>query len=125
MSVFMSTFKNVILGSIIFGFLFTTSIPHAHDFSGFVGADTRLYPNSALYSGQEDHSSSFVIQPEYYHEFESRSSFTFVPFLRVDSGDQERTHFDIRKLTYLWLQEDYELRVGVRKVFLERPRYST
>ena len=95
MSVFTSPFKNVLLGSIIFGFLFTTSVPHAHEFSGFVGADTRLFPNSALYSGQEDHSSSFVIQPEYYHEFESGSSLTFVPFYRLDSADKQRTHFDI------------------------------
>jgi hypothetical protein len=89
----------------------------AHEISGYAAGEARLFPNEALFSGQNDQSASFALQPEYYHEFESGSSFTFVPFLRVDSGDQERTHFDIRELTYLWLQEDYELRVGVRKVF--------
>jgi hypothetical protein len=89
----------------------------AHEISGFATGEARLFPNKALFPGQSDQSASFALQPEYYHEFESRSSFTFVPFLRVDSGDQERTHFDIRELTYLWLQEDYELRVGVRKGF--------
>ncbi len=89
----------------------------SHEFSGFATGEARLFPNEALFPGQNEQSASFALQPEYYHEFESGSSFTFVPFLRVDSGDQERTHFDIRELTYLWLQEDYELRVGVRKVF--------
>ena len=89
----------------------------AHEVAGYAAGEVRLFPNDALHSGQDDQSSSFVIQPEYYHEFESGSSFAFTPFLRLDSGDQERTHLDIRELTYLWLKEDFELRVGVRKVF--------
>ena len=89
----------------------------AHEVAGYAAGEVRLFPNDALHSGQDDQSSSFVIQPEYYHEFESGSSFAFTPFFRLDSGDQERTHLDIRELTYLWLKEDFELRVGVRKVF--------
>ena len=89
----------------------------AHEVAGYATGEVRLFPNDALYSGQDDQSSSFAIQPEYYHEFESGSSFAFTPFFRLDSGDQERTHSDIRELTYLWLKEDFELRVGVRKVF--------
>ena len=89
----------------------------AHEVAGYATGEVRLFPNDALYSGQDDQSSSFAIQPEYYHEFESGSSFAFTPFFRLDSGDQERTHLDIRELTYLWLKEDFELRVGVRKVF--------
>ena len=89
----------------------------AHEISGYAAGEVRLFPNQALYSSQNDQSSSFSIFPEYYHEFESGSSFTFAPFFRLDSGDQERTHFDIRELTFLWLQGDFELRVGVRKVF--------
>ncbi len=89
----------------------------AHEVAGYAAGEVRLFPNDALYSGQDDQSSSFAIQPEYYHEFESGSSFAFTPFFRLDSGDQERTHLDIRELTYLWLKEDFELRVGVRKVF--------
>jgi hypothetical protein len=89
----------------------------AHEVAGYAAGEVRLFPNDALYSGQDDQSSSFAIQPEYYHEFESGSSFAFTPFFRLDSEDQERTHLDIRELTYLWLKEDFELRVGVRKVF--------
>jgi hypothetical protein len=89
----------------------------AHEFSGFVGGEARVFSQSAIQPGQKDHSASFVANPEYYHEFDNGSSFTFVPFFRLDSADEERTHFDVRELTYLWLHDDFELRLGVRKVF--------
>jgi hypothetical protein len=89
----------------------------AHELSGYVEGEVRLYPENPNFFGQRDQSASFAIQPEYYHELESGSSFTFVPFLRLDSADSERTHFDVRELTYLWLHDDFELRLGVRKVF--------
>jgi hypothetical protein len=117
MPVFMTTNSGILLSLVAAGVFVATSISHAHEFTGFVGAETRLYPNSARYIGQEDNSVSLVVKPEYYHEFESGSSFTFAPFYRLDSADQERTHFDIRELTFLWLEDDFELRLGVRKVF--------
>ncbi len=88
-----------------------------HEFSGFVSGEARVFANDALYPGQEDHSASLSFQPEYYHEWDGGSSFTFVPFFRVDSADSKRTHFDIRELTFLWYEESFELRLGVRKVF--------
>lgn len=87
------------------------------EISGYVGGQVRLFPNNSLYEGQNEHSVSVVAQPEYYKEFEDGSSFTFVPFFRLDSADSKRTHFDIRELTYLWLKDDFELRVGIRKLF--------
>ena len=88
-----------------------------HELSGYVEGEIRLFPHDPLYFGQQDQSASLAFQPEYYHEFESGSSFTFVPFLRLDSADSERTHFDVRELIYLWLHDDFELLLGVGKVF--------
>lgn len=93
------------------------SATHAHELSGYMQGEARLYPENPNFAGQRDQSVSFALEPEYYHEFESGSSFTFVSFLRLDSADSERTHFDLREATYLWLHEDFELRLGVRKVF--------
>jgi len=115
MYAFKTTNRGILLSLFTIGLF--ASITQAHEITGFVGAETRLYPNSARYIGQEDHSASLVFKPEYYHEFESGSSFTFVPFYRLNSADEERTHFDIRELTFLWLEDDFELRLGVRKVF--------
>lgn len=109
--------RGILACLIAVGFLITASLSHAHELSGFVGAQARLFPNSATHLGQEDQSISIVAQPEYYHEFEGGSSFTFAPFYRLDSADRERTHFDIRELTFLWLKDDFELRLGIRKVF--------
>ncbi len=89
----------------------------AHELSGSVEGEARLYPENPDFFGQRDQSVSFAIKPEYYHEFENGSSFTFAPFYRLDSADAERTHFDVRELTYLWLHDDFELRLGVRKTF--------
>lgn len=89
----------------------------ADEWSGYVEVEGRLFSNSPLYPGQDCNSISLAAQPEYYHEWDGGSSFAFVPFLRLDSTDSERTHFDIRELTFLWLYENIELRLGVRKLF--------
>ncbi|OUR66294.1 hypothetical protein A9Q73_07385 [Bermanella sp. 47_1433_sub80_T6] len=42
---------------------------------------------------------------------------TFKPFFRQDEMDDERTHGDIRELMWNKLSDDYELKLGVGKVF--------
>ncbi len=94
-----------------------TPVAVAHELSGYVVVEGRLFLNDALFPDQKRDNASFAIQPEYYHEWESGSSFTFVPFARVDSADPERTHFDVRELNYLYLEDNWELRVGAGKIF--------
>ena len=66
---------------------------------------------------QKRNDASIAAQPEYYHEWADGSGFIFVPFARLDSADSDRSHFDIRELNYLWLADEWELRVGIGKVF--------
>ena len=89
----------------------------AHQIRGKVSIQTRLFLNDPIHSGQEDHSFSLTAAPEYFHQFDDGSLFPFLPFIRVDATDSERTHFDIRDLSYIWSQGGFELRVGVRKEF--------
>lgn len=89
----------------------------ANELSGYVSAEGRFFLNDPLYAGQEQHGGSIAAQPEYYHEWENGSSFTFVPFGRWDSADPERTHADIRELNYLYRQDNWYVRLGVGKVF--------
>jgi hypothetical protein len=89
----------------------------AHELSGYIEAEGRLFFDDPLFEGQKRDSGSFAVEPDYYHEWESGSSFTFVPFARFDSADSRRTHYDIRELNYLHLAESWELRVGFAKVF--------
>jgi hypothetical protein len=88
------------------------------DWSGYVSAEARLFPESAATSEQGDAQLSVAIQPEYFTEWDDgNQTFTFVPFLRLDSMDQERTHFDIRELTWVKVGATWELRAGIRKLF--------
>lgn len=99
------------------GVFFTSSTITAHELSGYIAGEGRFFFNEALHAGQSKDSASLAVQPEYYHEWESGSSFIFVPFARLDSSDSHRTHFDVRELNYLWLGNDWELRAGIGKIF--------
>ncbi len=98
-------------------YLLVSSYLHALELSGFIAAESRLFLNEPLLQVQEKNNSSIVLQPEFYHERENGSSFTFVPFARLDSADSERTHIDVREFNYLWLQDTWEMRIGIGKVF--------
>lgn len=92
---------------------------YAGEFSGFAGLEFRGFTQTAQLPRQ-DHSTNFslVFESEYYTDWdEGEQSFAFSPFLRLDQHDHERTHFDIRELTYLKAADTWELRVGIRKVF--------
>ncbi len=89
------------------------------EWSGYVGSEARLFTGTAL-DPIQDHSNnwSLLTEPEFYHEWDDgQQSFTFVPFLRIDQQDSERTHADIRELTWLTVAENWELRIGLRQVF--------
>lgn len=91
----------------------------AGEWTGYAGLEFRYFPQDALDPAQ-DHSTNFsmVFEPEYYHEWDGgRQLVAFVPFLRIDQRDSDRTHFDVRELTYVKVARDWELRLGVRKVF--------
>ncbi len=88
------------------------------EWSGNINLEARLFPHDALDRRQHEHNLSLSVQPEYYRSWNNGDdSFTFVPFLRIDQGDEDRTHADIRELTWLHAAEDWELRVGIRKLF--------
>lgn len=91
----------------------------AGEWSGYAGLEFRGFTQSAQ-DTRQDHSTnfSFAFESEYYHDWDNgNQSIAFVPFFRLDENDNERTHFDIRELTYLKVAENWELRLGIRKVF--------
>jgi hypothetical protein len=91
----------------------------AGEWSGQVGLEFRYFLQDAI-DPRQDHSTNLspVFEPEYYHEWDNgRQLFAFVPFFRIDQHDTNRTHFDVRELTYVKAADTWELRLGVRKVF--------
>jgi hypothetical protein len=96
-----------------------STLSQAGEWSGSAGLEFRGF-NQTAKDTQQDHNTnfSFVFESEYFHEWDDGDqSIAFVPYFRVDEHDDERTHFDIRELTYLKVAEDWELRIGIRKVF--------
>lgn len=95
-----------------------TSIGYAGEWSGYISGEYRAFAQSPSDARQHDNNFSLSAQPEFFTDWDDgRQSFTFVPFVRLDQHDDERSHADIRELTWLKAANDWELRAGMRKVF--------
>lgn len=92
-----------------------------HEVTGRFSVEGRYFPQSSLQSGQREQSVSVVAEPEAYLENEAGQGLLFKPFLRYDSADARRTHWDIREAYGLFFGEfedsEWELRAGIDKVF--------
>ena len=96
----------------------TASASHGGEWSGYLSGEARAFAHAPADPRQHGNSLSLSAQPEYYTSWDDgRQSFTFVPFARWDANDDQRSHADIRELTWLKAAEDWELRVGIRKLF--------
>ncbi|MEW8683387.1 MAG: hypothetical protein AB2536_15925 [Candidatus Thiodiazotropha endolucinida] len=90
----------------------------AGEWSGFIELQGRHFPQQAMDGDQPDQLLSIVIQPEYYQRWDNdRQSLLFIPFLRWDSEDDERTHGDIRELIWTYAGDGWETKAGIGKVF--------
>ncbi|MCP5078820.1 MAG: hypothetical protein GY951_12295 [Psychromonas sp.] len=96
-----------------------STLTNAAEIRGFMGAEVRYFYEQPLQSEQTDWQGSFVTQPEFYWDLDEsgENSLTFTPFLRVDSADEQRSHWDIRELKWLHLAEKWELEVGAAILF--------
>ena len=90
----------------------------ALEVSGRVEIEPRAFLHAPEHPRQEHHGLSFAVQPEFYHSFDDdRQSLVFTPFLRLDTADDRRSHFDVRELMYQRVFDDFELRAGIGRVF--------
>ena len=87
--------------------------------SGFIGLETRISTQSPQFDGQESEAEgSLLFNPEFRYRTANRHhQFSFIPFLRADSRDAERTHFDIREAYWLYRGGEWEILTGFNKVF--------
>ncbi|MDH3390451.1 MAG: hypothetical protein OEL85_01465 [Desulfobulbaceae bacterium] len=111
----MKTIASIIF--VLFSSLALTAPLMAFEINGHVSAEGRLFAHDPLYPDQEKNNASIALEPEFYHAWDVDYSLIFIPFLRIDNSDSERTHFDIRELNILLLGNPWELRIGIGKVF--------
>jgi hypothetical protein len=108
----------IFFSSIYILILFSSNVSYPQEVSGFAQFQLRYFPLSPLDPRQEGTGFSLALQPELYYEIgDGYHSILFVPFFRYDQYDDERTHFDIRELFWLYYADDWELSVGFRKIF--------
>ncbi len=82
-----------------------------------VEGEYRYFYDDAQFNGQESHFPSIAIRPEYNIEWsKGYESINFTGFFRLDRDD-ERTHWDIRELYYQKAKNNWELSVGLKKVY--------
>lgn len=94
------------------------SLAGAGEWSGYAALAYTGYAHAPLYADQARTNFAIAIQPEYHYQREdSKDGFTFIPFVRLDQRDTERSHADIRELAWVQVGAAHEWRVGVRKVF--------
>ncbi|PIB38760.1 hypothetical protein BFP75_15305 [Maribacter sp. 4G9] len=88
-----------------------------HDFELELEGEYRYFYEDAQFSGQENHYPSLAIRPEYSAEWnKGYESINFKGFLRIDR-DNVRTHWDIRELYYQKAKKNWELSIGLKKVY--------
>ncbi len=90
------------------------------ELSGFVAGDLRLFPRSPVHTDQTTGvvHPSLMIQPELRYQWNGGNDrITVIPFARLDAQDKERNHFDLREFNWLHVGGDWDLRLGVDKVF--------
>ncbi len=102
------------------GAILAAALPAAHagEWYGNVSLQTRLFNEDAIAADQANRYSSLAFESTYHQEWnDGQDLFAFTPFARVDEHDAERTHADIRELSWIHVGEGWESRVGLRKVF--------
>jgi len=105
---------------ILLSFIGTTIINTAHsgEFSGYIGGQARVFFEDPLSPVQHNSYLSAVTEPEYSHEWaDGTNNLDVKLFYRVDQYDEQRTHGDIRELSWTGVSDNWELLAGISKVF--------
>ena len=88
------------------------------EWRGYVAAEFLGFVEHPRDARQHDAYAALSIEPEYFHEWNRRDDlFTFKPYLMLDSHDDERSHVDIRELSWIHVERDWETNIGISKVY--------
>ena len=94
------------------------SLTSAVELSGNIAGEYRYFQHDAQSTEPGQHAPSLAFSPEFYTEWDGgRQNLIISPFLRVDAEDAQRTHADLREFQWLLVEDSWELRLGIGKVF--------
>ncbi len=93
-------------------------IVQAAEWRGRVAGEFLGFFEEPLNPRQHSTYGSLAAEPEYLQEWNGRDDlFTFKPYLLVDAHDDDRTHGDIRELSWTHAASDWETSIGIGKVY--------
>jgi len=89
------------------------------EYSGFLGVETRAFFQVPQFSDQfNGFQFSVFAEPEFsWYSDNDAHQLALTLFARGDDRDDERSHFDLREAYWLWMGDDWELILGVNRVF--------
>jgi len=95
-----------------------SSMAFAAELYGYVGVQTRNFFEDPASELQHNNYLSGVIEPEFFHDWDDGTqNIEAKLFYRKDQYDDNRTHGDIRELSWTGVFTDWEVRAGISKVF--------
>lgn len=112
--------KTVVSAGVMLAVTASGALAQEFEFSGFVAGELRVYPDGPAHEGQSGAhlNPSLIVQPEFRYEMnDGDDRLTFIPYARLDSIDDERSHWDIREANWLHLGDDWDIKIGADKVF--------
>ena len=95
------------------------------DLAGYVQSEVRVFPQGPHFDRQSEArvGASFAAQPELRYDA-GDFRFTFIPFARWDSIEEDhwggRSHADLREANVYYQSRDWDLTIGLGKVFWGR-----
>jgi hypothetical protein len=102
--------------SLVISSLLTTA--QAGEFSGYAGGEIRQFFEGPLSPSQHDSYLSGITEPEYFQEWDEGAQYLEVKLFYIkDQYDDQRTHGDIRELSWTGVYDNWEVRAGISKVF--------
>jgi hypothetical protein len=109
---------------LIISVLLSTNLVQAADFeiSGYAGFEWREHFEGGQFNDanntQADRQLGLTIEPEMVWSLaDGEHTIVFKPYARLDSEDEERSHADIRELSWMTYGDDWELTAGLSKVY--------
>ena len=111
------------LASFLLVALWASSVPRVlaaptFDLRGTAGLEARGFPEDGAAPAQSAGDLSVRLAPELHASVaDGRAHLVFSPWYRQDGSDRRRTHFDLRELAFEYATEQWETRIGVRRVF--------
>ena len=102
--------------------IFQTAHAAEFELSGYVGLEWREHFEEGQFnspgSNQADRQIGLTLEPEMVWSLaDGEHTVVFKPYGRIDSADDERTHADIRELSWMTYGDDWELTAGISKVY--------